>query len=205
MRAIILSTLAFFIGLTTLSGQITLRNSLSNKTRTLKAEGEIGLGIPIEGQSLDCGFRMLNGTLHDTKKGVVRVLLKGEKKTMAFDNGLAKKEEIFYGNIKGLGPVAYSIADISHLTYRNKGAEGWTNMGGIITTLGALNALVVAPLVSINYGSGEFNSEQYLRWAGYSLGATGVGVTLLLSSKKRHFEIQRPGQAASRKLWIIEQ
>ena len=63
---------------------------------------------------------------------------------------------------------------------------------------------MVAPLLSIDYGKGAFNSSQYFRLAGYSLGTAGVGVALLIGSKKRRFDIQRPGQAASKKLWIIE-
>ncbi|MCB0558230.1 MAG: hypothetical protein H6573_05795 [Lewinellaceae bacterium] len=205
MKAHLLTTLALLLGISTLSGQVVLRNSLTNKTRTLKAEGQIGLGIPVEGPELTCGYRLLKGKLQDTQKGVIRVLPEGEVKTMMFNNGLAKKEEIQYENIKALRPISYAIPDIDYLTYRNKGAKGWANMGGILTTLGALSALVVAPLVSIDYGKSTFNSSQYFRLAGYSLGVTGVGAALLIGSKKRRFDIQRPGQAASRKLWVIEE
>ena len=34
--------------------------------------------------------------------------------------------------------------------------------------------------------------------------ANSQGVGMLIGSKKRHFELQRPGQPASKKLWVIE-
>ena len=204
MKALLLTALPLFLGLSTLSGQVTLRNSLTGKTRTLKAEGQIGLGLPFQGPELDCGYRLLNGKLLDTQKKLIRVLPADEVKTLDFNNGLAKKEEIRYGNIRGLPPISLPVADIGHLTYRRKGAEDWNNLGVVVTTLSALSALVIAPLASINYSKGEFNSDQYFRWAGYSLGLTGVGVALLIGSKKRHFDLQRPGQAAGKKLWVIE-
>ncbi|MCB0579739.1 MAG: hypothetical protein KDD10_10580 [Phaeodactylibacter sp.] len=205
MKALLLTTLPLLLCLSTLTGQVTLRNSLASKTKTLRAGGEIGLGMPVEGPGLGCGYRKLSGKLFNTQKGTIRVLPEEETKTLTFDNGLAKQEETHYENLKAVQPASYFIADIDHITYRNKGAKGWNNLGGILATLGALSALVAAPLASINYGKGEFNSDRYFRVAGYSLGAAGAGVALLIGSKKRHFDIQRPGQAASRKLWVIEQ
>lgn len=204
MKALLLSTVTILLVLSTLSGQVTLRNSLSGKTKTLKAEGQVGLGLPFEGPELDCGYRMLDGKLLDINKGLIRVLPEEEVKTLTFRNGLAKKERVRYEDIKALPPLSLSIADIDYLTYRKKGAEGRSNWGSFVTSLGVLGALVAAPLVSIDYGNGTFNSDRYFRWAGYSLGLAGVGGALVLSSKKRHFSIQRPGQAATSKLWVIE-
>lgn len=205
MRALLLTTITVLLGISFLSGQVTLRNSLSGKAKTLKAGGQVGLGLPFEGPDLDCGYRMLNGTLENTTRGVVRLMPVDEVKTLDFNTGLAKREELRYEGIKALRPMSFSIADIDHLTYRKKGTEGRSDWGALITTVGALGALVAAPLVSIGYGGGEFNSDRYFRWAGYSLGAAGLGVALIVSGKKRHFDIQRPGQAASKKLWVIEE
>ena len=111
---------------------------------------------------------------------------------MTFNNGLAKKEEVSYPNIKALQYISYAIPDIDRLTYRNKGRKAgriWEDPHH----LGALSTLVVAPLLSIDYSKGTFNSSQYFRLAGYSLGVTGVGAALLIGSKKRRFDIQRPG------------
>lgn len=204
MKALLLSTVTILLGLSTLFGQVTLRNSLSGKTKILKAEGQASLGLPFGGPELDCGYRMLDGKLLDINKGLIRILPKEEVKTLTFSNGLAKKETVRYEDIKALPPISLSIADIDHLSYRKKGAEGRANWGAFVTSLGVLGALVAAPLVSIGYGNGTFNSDRYFRWAGYSLGLSGVGGAMVISSKKRHFSIQRPGQPAASNLWVIE-
>lgn len=204
MKALLLTTITIFFGLPVLSGQVSLRNSLSGKTITLKAEGQVGVGIPIAGPDLDCGYRLLNGRLRDTNRGLIRVLPEEEEKTLTFSNGLSRKEDILYKNIKNVPPISLPLADIGHLTYRRKGAEGRNNWGVLLASLGAFSALVAAPLASINYSEGGFNSGRYFRWAGYSLGAAGAGAALALSGKKRHFKIQGPGQAAGSELWVIE-
>ncbi|MCO6478775.1 MAG: hypothetical protein J5I94_19225 [Phaeodactylibacter sp.] len=204
MKALLLTTAAIFLGLSTLPGQVTLRNSLTGKEKALKAEGHIGLGLPIEGPELAFGYRLLKGQLKDTNRGLIRVLPVDEEKTLRFSNGLSRKEDIEYTDIRNVPPISLPITDISHITYRKKGAKDWSNMGALITTLGALSALVVAPLASIDYSEGKMNSDLYFRWAGYSLGLTGVGVAMIIGGKKRHFDIQRPGQAAGKGLWVIE-
>ncbi len=204
MKALLLTTVTLLFGLSTLYGQVTLRNSLTGKVKTLKAEGHIGLGLSIEGPDLVFGYRLLKGRLKDTNRGLIRVLPVDEEKTLRFSNGLSKKEEIEYTSIRNVPPISLPIADINHIRYRNKGAKDWSNMGGLITTLGALSALVIAPLASIDYSEGKINSDLYFRWAGYSLGLTGAGVAMIIGGKKRHFDIQRPGQAAEKGLWVIE-
>ena len=63
-----------------------------------------------------------------------------------------------------------------------------------ISGLGLLNALVVAPLVSINYKTGEFNSNRYYTYSGISLASTIITFTFsrtLIPKKYKFGKSQR--------------
>ena len=204
MARLLWISLALLCCTSILQGQVVLRNSLSGNTKTLKQGGYATLSIPVSGPDISCGYRKLQGKLLDGGKGLLRLEPQEEIRTVTFSSGLQKEDKSSYEGISNLPAMSVAKVDIDYISYRSKNAEAYHNSGLVITTLGALTALVVAPLVSLNYSEGAFNSDRYFRWAGISLGATGVGVAMTLGTKKRGFQLQRPGMEAGRKVWVFQ-
>lgn len=188
-----------------LQGQVVIRNSLTGATKTLKQGGYVTLSIPVSGPEVDCGYRKVKGKLLEGSKGLLQMEPKEEIKTITFSSGLRKEDKAIYEGINNLPPMSVAMTEIEYLSYRSNNGENYHNIGLTITTLGVLAALVAAPLASLNYSDGTFNSGRYFRWAGISLGATGLGVAMTLGTKKRGFQLQRSGMETGRKIWVFQE
>jgi len=169
----------------------------------LEAGGEIHLTLRLNRQGVDFGQRVIHGKLDTVEGRLIKVLPKEEVQTMILDNGLKKVTTTEYENLKGLKPLSVEVAGLEEVAYRGKNGLKWDGLGGLLTTLGGLSALVAAPLASINYSNGDFNQDLYYQWAGYSLAATGAGVAILLVNKKKKYTIQQNGQKADKKRWKV--
>jgi len=183
---------------------LVLENAVTGRTVTLSEGGDVELYLDHSASDItDCSSRYLKGTLVAPQKGLIRILPEAERKRYVFKNGLQKEDEVFYGNLSEGQQMNVKVADVNALTYRKAGAEDTNNLGMFITTISAFSALIAAPLVSIKYQEGGFNGDRYLRVAGYSLAATGIGVALMIGSKKRHYSVGQGGQAPDKKQWNI--
>jgi len=183
---------------------LVLENSNTGRTVTLPAGGKVELYLDLDTSSTaDCCSHYLKGILEEPEEGFIRIVPQEERKRYVFKNGLQKEDEVFYGNLSEGQQMNVKVADVNALTYRKAGAEDTNNLGMFITTISAFSALIAAPLVSIKYQEGGFNGDRYLRVAGYSLAATGIGVALMIGSKKRHYSVGQGGQAPDKKQWNI--
>ncbi|RLD57557.1 MAG: hypothetical protein DRI97_05080 [Bacteroidetes bacterium] len=82
---------------------------------------------------------------------------------------------------------SYAIDDIDYIDFiRSSETLEGIGIAGII--ISALTTFVVAPLVSINYKDGTFNSNTYKNWAlaGTAGMAISIPITIFSSKSKRH-------------------
>lgn len=202
----LLLNLLFVISLLPLQAQgLVLENTATGKTKALKEGGKITLhlDLPASGQA-EYSNRQLAGSLELPQYGMLRLMPEWETQEYQFDNGLKKKNETNYQALAGRKPMSIATKDVRSIQYRTKSAQERTEIGGIAVLVGALSTLVVAPLVSIDYSEGTFNGDTYFRWAGYSLGVTGLGVGLMLSGKQRDYPILQPGQTKDKQRWAFK-
>jgi hypothetical protein len=82
--------------------------------------------------------------------------------------------------------VGLNLNDIDYIDYDTQ--VGWISAS--IGSLSLLTALIVAPLVSYGYKSGEFNSERYLNIMKYSLPTAAVGFSLYFAFGNRKFSVR---------------
>lgn len=202
MRCSLFIFLAFFVTSGSY-GQLMLKNTTTDKIKTLKAGGDIQLTVNLNRQGVDFGQRVIHGKLDTVESRLIKVLPEEEVQIMVLDNGLKKVTTTEYANLKGLKPLSVEISGLDEIAYRGKNGLKWDGIGSLLTTLGGLSALVVAPLASIDYSDGSFNQDLYYQWAGYSLAATGAGVAILLANKKKQYAIQQNNQPASTKSWKV--
>lgn len=73
-----------------------------------------------------------------------------------------------------------------------------SNAGGVISVVAVITALVIAPLVSINYKTGNFNQNRYYSVLGGSGVALAVGIPLnIIFSKNKSYKIKSYSPAPS--------
>lgn len=94
---------------------------------------------------------------------------------------------------------SYAIDDIDYIDFIRSN-ETWESIGiaGIICS--ALTTFVVAPLVSINYKDGTFNSNTYKNWA--LAGTAGMAISIpiaIFSSKSKRYVVTANGVVCAKK------
>lgn len=70
-------------------------------------------------------------------------------------------------------------------------------------SFGVFTALIVAPLISINYKSGEFRDQRYYKIAGYSLGVAAISLPLFLFSESKSYTIIPSGSEPAENKWYL--
>jgi len=106
-----------------------------------------------------------------------------------------------YINNKNIVVRMDQIESLTHQSYR---AQIWETGGYIAIVFGSLTSLVIAPLISINYIDGGFNSQRYFKTVAVGFGMLSVGIPLAIFNKEKHFNFKHPQNKEERKLWKID-
>lgn len=85
-----------------------------------------------------------------------------------------------------------------------------TNTSDALQTISAIGmatgfftALILAPVLSIDYSSGDFRDQRYYKIAGYSLGVGAISATLSLFSGSKNYTIIPTGSEPSKDKWYL--
>ena len=183
--------------------QLTLKNVTSGKEKTLKEGGDIRLSVNMDRSGYTYGKRILDGQLVRGTDKRVKIIPAIEEQHITLDNGLRKVNITEYDELKGLQALSIEVPQLEAIAYRSHFAKKLERTGRSLTIIGSISALLVAPLVSIDYKNGDFDKDRYFLWAGSSLAATGLGVGILIGSGKKKYQIKAPGQTTSSKQWTI--
>lgn len=184
--------------------QLTLKKREGGREKTLKPDGQIALLMDASGTGITEGRRRLMGTYLGFEDQKIRLMPDYETRHLVLDNGLHKDDRTSYKKLKGLQAMNINSSELLGLTYQSKGAIKVNKWGKVLATAGVLSTLLVAPLASIENNGKSFNVNRYYRWSAYSLGLTGVGITLSMSSKKKTYYFKQTPQEPDAQLWIIK-
>jgi hypothetical protein len=104
------------------------------------------------------------------------------------DIEIANKDSTFNQSLSFVieRPISQPIDKIKYVEYEPNAGIVFAVIGG----LSFVSTILVAPLASVNYGKGTFNTDRYLE---PSLIGTVVGLTLHYSFQKRRLQI-KPNQ-----------
>ncbi|MDQ3111745.1 MAG: hypothetical protein M3R17_17790 [Bacteroidota bacterium] len=97
-----------------------------------------------------------------------------------------------------------SLKSISSVRYSTPVRSTWFGIGGGLTFFASLTTLVVAPLVSIDYRNGGFNSTRYLKWAVAGLCGLGISIPLMLITKPRTYLIASRNTLPVKDHWYFD-
>jgi hypothetical protein len=205
MKRFYLSLLFCALGSLAIAQELQLENTASGRTLMLKPGSTVGLYLDMPSSNMiSCNTRILEGRLERPEKGLLQVLPVKERKQYSFENGMRKQDETFYEDLIGRKPVRIALEDINHIRYRTESGEKLNAISKLILTAGLAGTLLVAPLASIDYRSGTFNGDRYFRFAGYSLGVSGLGLVGTIGTRKRDFAILQPGESPDKKRWTLK-
>lgn len=110
-----------------------------------------------------------------------------------------------YSTSQGYGVATVDLKLLTKLDYSTRARSNLNSFGTVISTFSMITTLVVAPLVSINYRQGGFNSQRYFTIAGAGLAGLSVGIPLIfLSQNLQTCKLAPKGIRQSHDYWYLE-
>jgi len=197
MKNLVILIVGFLICLTAI-GQtdhlILYKLPEKNKTKRIKINTSFNFEIGLQDTDTLKTWKQVKGKLLDVGTDSLTVLFQKEYYSKVHISPLAttttNKTINYNDSLNGKQfSVSYAIDDIDYIEYF-RSHETWESIGiaGIICS--ALTTFVVAPLVSINYQDGTFNSNTYKNWA--LAGTAGMAISFpiaIFSSGSKRYNI----------------
>ncbi len=94
----------------------------------------------------------------------------------------------------------YNMPEIGLTTNASDVLQGLSAFG---MSSGVFTALILAPLLSINYGTGEFRDRRYYQIAGYSLAGAAICLPIFLLSTPKKYTIIPKGGDTDKNHWYL--
>ncbi|MFC2129142.1 hypothetical protein ACFLQX_00005, partial [Bacteroidota bacterium] len=144
--------------------------------------------IDIAGDSLDYGQIEYMGNIEDISEEGVLIYPTNLDKSGYGDGYSFDFSESFYeesGDLTVIDPRT-----ITSIYYQSNGASAVSTVSGILAAAGYTTAMLIAPLISINYRTGDFNESRYYKVAGYSLITVGLTLPIAILTSGRTFEFK---------------
>ena len=204
MRLLLLLAVALSLSIP-MHAQYTLHQVDGDRTMELELDGDVRIDLSLNGPSFVEGFRQLRGRVAPPRRDLMQIVWETEHKEYTLNTGMRKHEDFDYRGIPELVPMSLALEEMQAIHYRGRRAEKWHTVGQGLTFLGAVTALIAAPLVSANFGDKTFNRDRYYQWAGTGLAVGGIGLTLMLTHRYKIFVISPDSRHANdkRPLWRL--
>ncbi|MCH2224736.1 MAG: hypothetical protein MK066_08215 [Crocinitomicaceae bacterium] len=166
-------------------------NSKRNKVHLIRSEDLIDLKLNCDDSlnNNDYYHHDISGKITAITDSTIDIWLSHEYKAWGNTSGEHTFQNSLNTEDKRAIISTYKFSEISSIDYKKPLRRGIFSTGATITYLGTLSTLFVAPLASINYRTGEFNGDRYLKIATYSLTAVGVGIPIMIIGKSKSYEI----------------
>jgi hypothetical protein len=110
-------------------------------------------------------------------------------------SGTAKKDSVSIQTLK--------IKDLNFLKYNSRTRSTFHDMGSIISVFSVSALLLAAPLVSINYKNGTFNSNRYFSWAYTSMAGIAISLPISILSKEKKYKLTLRNKVKDKKYWYF--
>jgi hypothetical protein len=144
------------------------------------------------GNSFNKSFR---GLLLYVRQNEIVMTINSEDSETKLANGttvINETQYIFPDSLKKIKDVELRTININSINYVSHFTEkGISNVGGAIAVMSVITGLFIAPLVSINYKTGNFNQIRYYSvLAGGAMGfAIGIPLNVIFR-KNKHYKIK---------------
>lgn len=182
--------------------QMLILKSESGKTKKINLSklGTVNITIPEENSAIDCGATTFSGEHVKVESGLMYIKLQSEV-FQGKENGYTFKNE--KKTRRHQEPeISLNLQHAVGINLTSRASENISTFGGILTLLGSFTTLIVAPLVSINYADGGFNSQRYFKVAGTGLGAAVVGIPLVALFRSKTY-VLKDFSGNDKEIWSV--
>jgi hypothetical protein len=188
MKRILIFTLLLTFTMSAFSQVTEFSIHKSGKTKTLSVSDGLYFDIDITGDSLDYGSINISGEIESLTEDAITLQLMTYEKRGGIGGNTFDIRKYYYDNPGD--PVQIDPKTITSIYYHSSGASAVSSVSAGLSAAGYLTALIIAPLISINYKTGDFNSDRYYKVAGAGLITVGVTLPLALIFSGRTFELK---------------
>lgn len=101
-------------------------------------------------------------------------------------------------------PINIGLKNLNSITYTSPSRDFFRTFGYAVTVLSVLTTTIVAPLVSINYKSGNFNTDRYFKFASGGLIGLSVGIPIIVVSKPKTYLMTYKNMNIGKDRWFIQ-
>ena len=178
------------------------------KKKKIKLNREVSFRMNMQTEGDLRTWDMVRGELISADKNHITVMVKKEEKhsSETSDTMITNSSRVvnYKDTLEGYQQIRYAKDNIEYIDYR------WNNdkletAGTVGLILSSITTFVVAPLVSIDYKNGTFNSNTYRNWA--LAGTAGMAVSipiLVVSGKYRWFVIKQGPEDHYKPAWSFD-
>jgi hypothetical protein len=124
---------------------------------------------------------------------------KNEFDYMAYYDSTKPKDSLMYKNMHR----AINLDAINYFSYQSKTRETVNLAGGALLYLSAATAILAAPLLSIDYKNGGFNSNRYFTLAGAGLGGICLSIPIMLFGQGKYYYLTTRNNLSAGNLWYL--
>jgi len=175
-----------------------------NKVKTIYTGNLDFFEISIKYESIIAvdSFRYVQGKILSINDEFLRIYPKIDNKYIWYDNDSSIRI-----NNTVCSPnhtVDIKISDIGMIENHSNSNFNLKSFGDAAIITGSITALLIAPLVSIKYKTGEFNGDTYLKTVGVGLSFVTIGIPISILSRPRKYFFARKCDGKEVKLWKIK-
>lgn len=189
MKKTLIFALLLVFGLSAFSQISEFTIKKPGKTKILYTDAYLQFEIDITGDSLEYGWIDYIGDIEDFSEESL-VLSTSSINTYWSDDDYNSYDLTQYFSNPEDNLIQIDPKSISSIYYQSSTASAISTVSGFIATLGYTAALVVAPLISIDYKGGDFKMDRYFTVAGAGLIAFSVTLPIAILTSGRTFEFK---------------
>lgn len=152
-------------------------------------------------------FHKANGYIKDVNDTSVNFEMHSEVIEIQKKNGYYSRIDNSYNIDSSDASIGIDIninpKNLNYLIYKSPAKQNITIIGGI-TIFASVLTLVAAPLVSIDYIHGGFNSKRCRTVAAYGTIGLGVGIPLCIIGGSKYYKLTTKGSQPKKGYWYLE-
>lgn len=179
----------------------------ADTTKKVLINAADGINVSIEESTSDTTIESIEswtgGEIVGITDSAIQLKIYEYKTHIEYKNDSSKTLEKNY-NMQGGFIRTIELHKISSFSYTSKKQNARNVFFGSMAFIAGMNALFVAPLVSINYLKGGFNSKRYFTWAGISLITMGICIPISQVFTEKGFKLTMKNSITNRDYWYFD-
>jgi len=95
-----------------------------------------------------------------------------------------------YSTTYKLNCQSFNADNVDYIRYSSRWRSTWQDASDVMMVLSGISALIISPVAAMRDGGTNFNYPKYLRWAGWSLAAFGLSMSIKVATQPRMYYMQ---------------